>query len=130
MFTYKEYLEEKGSLTFQEAEEIYSQILLSANTRDSDFKEFWEDMVKSAIAYVYTRSKWSVQTLEERREIDNSRTHQHNTFMTNLKVIATYMKQQNWNSEWFDELGTIESDRKRFGDFACYLVCINSLNAR
>ena len=130
MFTYKEYLEEKGSLTFQEAEEIYSQILLSANTRDSDFKEFWEDMVKSAIAYANTRSKWSVQTLEERREIDNSRTHQHNTFMTNLKVIATYMKQQNWNSEWFDELGTIESDRKRFGDFACYLVCINSLNAR
>lgn len=130
MLTYKTYLEEKDSLTFQEAEEIYSHILQSANTSDSDFKEFWEDMIKSAIVYANTRAEWSIQTLEERRDINDSRTHQHNTFMINLKVIANYMKQQNWSSVWFDELGTIESDRKRFGDFACYLVCINSLNAR
>ncbi len=130
MLTYKTYLEEKDSLTFQEAEEIYSQILQSANTSDSDFKEFWEDMIKSAIVYANTRAEWSIQTSEERRDIDDSRTHQHNTFMINLKVIANYMKQQNWSSVWFDKLGIIESDRKRFGDFACYLVCINSLNAR
>ncbi|WP_240050995.1 hypothetical protein [Metabacillus litoralis] len=87
-------------------------------------------MIEAAIIYVNTRAKWSVQTLEERRDIDDSRTHQHNTFMINLKVIATYMRQQNLSSEWFDKLGTIENNRKRFGDFACYLVYINSLNAR
>lgn len=72
MLTYKTYLEEKDSLTFQEAEEIYSQILQSANTSDSDFKEFWEDMIKSAIVYANTRAEWSIQTLEERRDIDDS----------------------------------------------------------
>ncbi|QWC25115.1 hypothetical protein KJK41_22055 (plasmid) [Bacillus haikouensis] len=130
MLTYKKYLEEKDCLTFQEAEEIHSQMLQSANNRDSDFQEFWRDMIESAIIYANTRAKWNVQTLEERRNIDNIRTHQHNTFMINLKVIATYMNQQNWSSEWFDKLGTIDSDRKRFGDFACYLVYIHSLNAR
>lgn len=130
MNTYASYLENNDCLTFQEAEKIYSQILHSANTRDRDFQEFWEDMIKSAIAYANTRAEWCVQTLEVRRDIDDSRTRQHNAFMTDLKVIANYMKQQNWSSVWFDKLGTIESDRKRFGDFACYLVCINSLNAR
>jgi hypothetical protein len=105
-------------------------MLQSANNRDSDFQEFWKDMIESAIIYANTRANWSVQTLEERRNIDDSRTQQHNAVMINLKAIATYMKQQNWNSEWFDKLGTIENDRKRFGDFACYLVYINSLNAR
>jgi hypothetical protein len=130
MLTYKKYLGEKDCLTFQEAEEIHSQMLRSANTGDRDFQEYWEDMIESAIVYANTRAKWSVQTVEERKDIDTSRTHQHNTFMINLKVIATYMKQQNWSSEWFEKLGTIEKDRKRFGDFACYLVYINSLNAR
>jgi ribosomal protein L11 methylase PrmA len=130
MLTYKKYLEEKDRLTFQEAEEIHSQILQYAMNRDSDFQEYWEEMIRSAIFYANTRAQWSVQTLEERRNIDNSRTHQHNDFMINLKVIATYMKQQDWSTEWFDKLGTIEKDRKRFGDFACYLVYINSLNAR
>lgn len=130
LLTYKKYLEEKDCLTFQEAEKIHSQLLNSANITDSDFQEFWDDMIEAAIIYVNTRAKWSVQTLEERRDIDDSRTRQHNTFMINLKVIATYMKQQNLSSEWFDKLGTIENNRKRFGDFACYLVYINSLNAR
>lgn len=50
--------------------------------------------------------------------------------MVSLKVIAAYMRERKWDSTWFEQLGTIERDRKRFGDFACYLVYINSLNAR
>ncbi|NLP52033.1 hypothetical protein [Bacillus sp. RO1] len=130
MLTYKNYLQEKDSLPLQEAEEIHSQILESAKITDSEFQEYWEEMIHSAIIYANTRALWSVKSLEERRDIDNSRTHQHNDFMINLKIIATYMKQQDWSAEWFDKLGTIEKDRKRFGDFACYLVYINSLNAR
>ncbi|SDM66102.1 hypothetical protein [Sediminibacillus halophilus] len=128
--TYETYLQAIDNLTFEESTDIYNEIIKSANTNDQEFQEFWEDMMDNAITYANTRAKWSIQTSTERREVDERRTRQHNGFMASLKLIASYMKEQNWNAAWFDRLGTIENDRKRFGDFACYLVFINSINAR
>lgn len=130
MLTYDNYLEITDSLTFQEAIEIHSKILQYAITTDEDFQELLEDVVKAANNYANARANWSVQTNEEKRSVDESRTLLHNDFMATLNILARYMKNQGWNSEWINELGTIENDRKRFGDFACYVVCINSLNAR
>lgn len=59
-----------------------------------------------------------------------NRTFQHNDFMAILKILTRNMKNQGWDFEWMDELGSIENDRKRFDDFACYMICINSLNVR
>lgn len=130
MLTYDHYLKINDSLTFQEAIGIHSKILQYANTKDESFQELLEDVIKAANNYASTRANWSVQTTEERRSVDEARTIQHNDFMATLKILARYMKNQGWDSEWMDELGIIENDRKRFGDFACYMVCINSLNAR
>lgn len=130
MLTYDHYLEAKDSLTFQEAENIYSRILKHSNDKDEDLQEFLTDVMQAANNYANTRSNWCIQTTEERRNVDEARTIQHNAFMVTLSILARYMKNQGWDSEWMDQLGTVENDRKRFGDFACYMVCINSLNAR
>ncbi|MFT8322389.1 MAG: hypothetical protein ABF649_15965 [Bacillus sp. (in: firmicutes)] len=130
MDTYNGYLKANNCLPFEESSTIYNQIIESANLNDQEFKEFWEEMMNNAIIYANTRAKWSIQNFTERREVDERRTRQHNDFMFSLKLIASYMKEQNWNADWFNQLGTIENDRKCFGDFACYLVYINSLNAR
>lgn len=130
MNTYDGYLKANDCLTFEESSNIYNQIIKSSKINDQEFKEFWEEMMNNAIIYANTRAKWSIQNSTERREVDERRTRQHNDFMASLKLIASYMREQKWNITWFDHLGTIENDRKRFGDFACYLVYINSLNAR
>lgn len=130
MLTYNHYLEKLDSLTFQEAEKLYSRILKYSNEKDEDFQEFLTDMVTAATDYANKRSEWSVQTIVQRRRADESRTIQHDAFMMTLTKLARYMKNQAWDSEWIAQLGSVEKDRKRLGDFACYMVCINSLNAR
>lgn len=45
--------------------------------------------------------------------------------------LARYLKMQEKNTSWRDELGDLEKDkdssmRKRMGDFACYIVFINA----
>ncbi|RHW36010.1 hypothetical protein D1B31_18145 [Neobacillus notoginsengisoli] len=130
MLTYTNYLEVKDRLTFQEAAALHLRVVQYVKQKDDVFQDLLEDVVKSANSYASTRANWSVQTTEERRDVDSSRTIQHNDFMATLKILARYMKNQGWDSDWIDELGIVEKDRKRFGDFACYIVCINSLNAR
>lgn len=131
MFTYQSYLEENDSITFQHAEEIYTRILSIATKSDMEFNRLWKIMIENAINYSNMRAKYSLQTLAERSEMfDTSRTTNHNVFMYSLEDVVFYMKEKNWNTDWFDQIGTIKNDRKRFGDFACYLVFIYSLNAR
>lgn len=130
IYTYGEYLKANDRLTFEECFVIHNHIIESADVNDREFKEFWNEMMLAAIAYANIRAKWSVQTFTEQREADARRTRQHNAFMASLKLIYSYMKEQKWNTDWFEKLGTTENDRKRFGDFACYLVYVSSLNTR
>src|SRR5690606_32549230 len=129
MLTYDKYLESKDSITFGESDRYYARILKYVDSKDEDFMELLTDVIKSATTYASTRANWGTMTLEEKQEMDPLRTIQHNDFMATLKILARYMKNQGWDSDWFDEVGVVEKDRKRFGDFACYIVCINSLNA-
>lgn len=39
-------------LSFKEMEDIHEQILTSADTKNEDFQEFWEETVHSAIYYL------------------------------------------------------------------------------
>jgi len=48
-------------------------------------------------------------------------------------MLARYVKMQGKAAQWRDCLGDEKENpynRKRIGDFACYLVFINSINAR
>lgn len=131
MYTYQSYLEENDSITFEHVEEIYRDIFKIATKNDMEFNRLWKIMIENAINYSNMRAKYSLQNLAERSEMfDSSRTNKHNIFMYSLEDIVFYMKEKNWNTDWFNQIGTIKNDRKRLGDFACYLVFIYSLNAR
>lgn len=127
---YDDYLKANDHLIFDEFNQIYHRLSVTSTLNDAYFQELWREMIVSAFVYAKRRAEWSVQSSAERREVDEIRTYEHNDFMTNLKVIYRYLKTEGKAIDWFEQLGTPEKDRKRFGDFACYLTLIHSLNAR
>ena len=66
-------------------------------------------------------------------ERDESRTSCHNSLIIKFNQLAKYLKLSGKAISWRDELGYEEDDRycrKTIGDFACYLVFLNSVHAR
>lgn len=93
----------------------------------------YDDVIKVATRYVAIRANWLLMSREEKMEQDPGRTSCHNSVITHFNMLARYLKQQGKAAAWRDELGYEEDDgysRKTIGDFACYLVFVNSINAR
>lgn len=130
--TYEEYLEKPKSLTIEQMQEIHTQIL-SDIENDSNAKELYEELIQQATKYADFRSKWLTWDRVTRIERDDSRTSCHNSLIVKFDMLARYLKSQGEEVIWRDILGYEKDDRynrKTIGDFACYLVFINSLNAR
>lgn len=53
-------------------EDIHEQVLFNADTKNEDFKEFWEEIIRSVIAYSSIRAKWNLMTKKEKMDKDNS----------------------------------------------------------
>lgn len=79
------------------------------------------------------RSNWLLWNREQKAENDPARTSCHNMVIVKFNQLARYLKMQGKPTSWREKLGE-ESDnsnfRKRLGDFACYLVLVNSLLSR
>lgn len=130
--TYKEYTTLLKALPFEQMQAIHEQIILEMGT-DSDALELYDDLIKVATRYAVVRANWLLMSREEKMEQDAGRTSCHNSVITHFNMLARYLKQQGKAAAWRDELGYEEDDgysRKSIGDFACYLVFINSINAR
>ncbi|ERI91420.1 hypothetical protein HMPREF1982_03379 [Clostridiales bacterium oral taxon 876 str. F0540] len=127
MYTYKSYIDKINSISVEEAEEIYEKMLEEIDFNDSDAKELWDDLIKNAIEYVSIRSKWLTFEREERMEKDSARTSVHNTLISSFNVLSRYLEKIGKDVSWRARIG---EDRKRIGDFACYIVFIFVLNAR
>ena len=128
MFTYQDYLKEENTLSFQEAETIYNTIIKDATKNDKDFYEHWNDVLAKAIKYANIRAMWHTSFSQtDRIEKDDIRTSAHDSFITNLNMLVRYMESQGKDISWITTLG---SNRKRIGDFACYLAYIYSINSR
>lgn len=130
--SYEKYLQEPKSLTVEKMRELHEQIL-NAIADDVDAKEFYEDVIVAATKYAGFRADWFVLDREKRMEIDDSRTSCHNSLIIKFNMLSRYLKTQGKETVWRDELGYVEDDpynRKVIGDFACYLVFVNSINAR
>ena len=130
--SYEKYLKEPKSLTVEKMREVHEQIL-NAISDDADAKEIYEELIGAATKYASFRSEWFIWNRETRMERDDSRTSCHNSLLVKFDMLARYLKMQGKDAEWRDELGYEEDDkynRKAIGDFACYLVFVNSINAR
>ena len=129
-------------LSFEEMEDIHEQVLSNADTKNEDFKEFWEETIRSVIAYSSIRAKWNLMTKNEKMEKDNSRTSAHDLVINNFIVLERIFKMNDWDSKTWTEKLFLQSDnptrnkddlqsvRKRIGDFANYLAFVYDLNGR
>ena len=61
------------------------------------------------------------------RSDDESRTVSHNKVIYQLKILKGLASEQGNDVAWFEQFN---DDRKRIGDFACYVAYIYALNAR
>lgn len=130
--TYKEYLDTERNLTFEDMQDIHSQMIADVGT-DADAIEIYEELIDSSTKYANMRSEWLMLDREKKMEIDSRRTSCHDSVIVKFNMLARYVKMQGKDAQWRGRLGDekeIPYNRKRIGDFACYLVFINSLNAR
>ena len=105
-------------LSYAEAKEIYGTINAHLDRTDAD-------MVARAIRYAHIRAGWAALTREQKRDQDASRTSAHDAFIASLNIVAR--TQGDTGTGW---RGRLSDDRKRIGDFACYIALFEAIEAR
>ena len=130
--TYEEYLKRQKAITFAKMQTIHTEMIAEIGT-DVDALELYDELMKIATHYAAIRANWLLLSREEKSEQDSGRTSCHNSVIIHFNMLARYLKQQGKTAAWRNELGYEEDDpynRKAIGDFACYLVFVNGVNAR
>jgi hypothetical protein len=108
-------------MDYQEAENIFQIIKSSKLQGLSDL------FIKSAIRYAQLRVEWYFANPEERIELDLVRTRAHEALISNCNALSRNMKESGEDDAWRYRLG---NDRKRIGDFACFVYAILGISAR
>ncbi len=132
MTAYEDYLALPMSLTFGEMAGLHRELAEEAG-RDADALALYNDLLAAAVKYSVSRANWPLWDREKRIAEDAARTSRHNQVIDRVNILARYLRKQGKAAAWRDALGDEKKDpgcRKRIGDFACYLVFIESLNAR
>ncbi len=131
--SYQDYLDKFADhMDISEANDIYEKLYDQLDFQDEDIAEFYETLVERAGAYAGMRLRWSVMETGERLAEDDERTRLHNAYLNALSMMRTVLDKKGKSVEWYSMLGEdIEKrNRKRAGDFACYLVLFRSLGER
>lgn len=129
---YEDYLPLPMSLSMEEMAALHREMADEAGT-DSDALELYGEVVEAAMKYMRYRSSWLLWDREQKADNDAARTSCHNMLIIKINQFARYLKMQGKAAAWRDVLGQEDENpycRKRIGDFACYLVWVNSLLAR
>jgi hypothetical protein len=128
MMSNEEYFSDcKGILLFSEALTLFELIEKNKIPMDSDFMELYSAFIKSAVDYAHIRSEWYLMDKAEKVQKDSFRTSLHNSFIDSCNILSRYMSKENLDSSWRERLG---NDRKRIGDFACYISAILGIKSR
>lgn len=131
-FSYEEYASMEKSLSMEEMQRVHQQMLDEIGD-DEDALELYEELVIAANKYSVFRSNWYVWDREVRMEQDESRTACHDALIVKFNKLARYLTMQGKDAQWRKILGDEKEhpyNRKRVGDFANYIVFVNSICAR
>lgn len=131
-YTYEEYTPMEKSLTIEEMEKLHKEMITEIGN-DEDALELYEELIIAANKYSAFRSMWCTWSREEKMDKDPSRTACHDSMIVKFNKLARYLRMQEKQAAWRDVLGDEGEhpcNRKRIGDFACYIVFVNSICAR
>ena len=129
---YQEYLEMPLALTLEQMTELHAQMLAEMGN-DPDAMEIYEELLSQAVDYAAFRAKWTLWSREEKMDKDPSRSSCHDSLIIKFNMLARYLTNIGKSADWRTVLGDEKADpyvRKRIGDFACYLVFVNSICSR
>ena len=130
--TYTEYVKTPKALTIEQMQQLHEEMISNIG-KDEDALEIYDELLQKANEYCAIRAKWLLMDRDTKREIDGLRTSHHNSLIVRFNMLSRYLNKQKITHKWRDILGDEKDDpycRKRIGDFACYLVFVNSLNSR
>lgn len=119
-------------LSFEEMHNLH-KTLLSLIKGDEIAQELYDELIDASVQYANMRGKWYLMTQEERIEQDKLRTSYHDSVIVHLNMLCRYLKQNEKDVTWRNTLGYEEDNiynRKRMGDFGCYLAFISALSVR
>lgn len=127
MNTYQSYLNHPAgnTLPVEEALQIYTALTESVKKCSiEDVSDFYNDMVKKSCKYASIRSSWEFMSNEERMSADVGRTSSHNVLIDSVNILARVIKSDGIETAWRDNLG---DNRKKIGDFACFVAYITGI---
>ena len=132
MLGYEDYLKSNKSISFEEALNLHNQMLEEIGS-DEMAVELYKSLSAKASRYSGFRSEWVTLSKEQKMDIDSSRTSCHDAMIIEFNKLARYLRSVGREAEWRDNLGEEKDDpynRKKIGDFGCFIAFINALNAR
>lgn len=132
VYTFEQYLKEPYALDFHQMQRIHGELSEEIG-EDPEAVELYEELIDAATRYAAVRAKWFRMSKEEKIDTDSLRTSHHDSVIIHLNMLARYLKMQGKKALWREQLGDVEENgyiRKGIGDFACYLVFVNSICAR
>lgn len=132
VYTFEQYLKEPYALDFHQMQRIHGELSEEIG-EDPEAVELYEELIDAATRYAAVRAKWFRMSKEEKIDTDSLRTSHHDSVIIHLNMLARYLKMQGKKAVWREQLGDVEENgyiRKGIGDFACYLVFVNSICAR
>lgn len=132
MIGYEDYLKSNKSISFEEALKLHNEMLEEIGA-DEMAVELYKSLSAKASRYSGFRSEWVTLSKEQKMDKDSSRTSCHDSMIVEFNKLARYLRSTGKAAEWRDKLGEEKDDpynRKKIGDFGCYLALINALNAR
>lgn len=130
MNTYEEYLDHKAGniLTMEDALSIYTRMANAIAKCEHEAKtELWDDFIVRSYKYTLVRCKWEFMEYQERIDADPGRTRMHDTVIDSIEILARLAAKEGMDTSWRDDLG---GERKRLGDFACFVTYITGISNR
>ena len=125
MLDYQEYLDKNDSITMEQAVDIYRRISEAVDPDDEDGMEILCEYLAAAAKYAGIRAGWNLLSREEKADTDDNRTACHNKVIFHLNILSRYLASKGKDTSWRDELGDEKENRKKIGDFACYVALMS-----
>ncbi len=128
--TYSRYLNHPAGavLKMEDALEIYEEMADSIGKCTLEDKmDFWNDCIEKCANYTKIRNDWETMSREEKKDSDSLRTSRHDVVIASINVLSRIAGNEGIDNSWREKLG---DERKRIGDFACFISYITGISNR